>query len=195
MSRKKVAANGESASRRLMTPAQFGPPMTSAALARDCARARRGHARPRLPRRILRAGPGNSGVRPARLRSITSTMLSGLTRMVDQVHGLRQVLERRGNLHAEHFAALGIDGDNATAIPGPLQVAQHSPPELVGRSPAPTTAMLSGFRKLLMPFTVSIPHSVGQPTPTACAGSSFSHPATFARRHETYRVRRTRPPW
>ena len=146
MSRKNVLAQGLARSSRSMRPAQFGP-----AIVRPCAcassRSSRSRAWPssppsaKPPGRISRlrwplaaASRTTSRIRSGRT-TITASSQAGDTSDSDATTG-----------RPSSSPPLGLTGTMRPRYPDLSRLRSTAPPELVGRSPAPTTATLAGRR-------------------------------------------------
>ena len=146
MSRKNVLAQGLARSSRSMSPAQLGP-----AIVRPCACASSRSAR-------SRAWPSSppSAKPPGEHEEVVMAARRGFARHVEnQVrphHHYRQLAGRRHlrkgghDRQAEQLAALGFTGTMRPRYPDLRRLRSTAPPELPGRSPAPTTATLAGRR-------------------------------------------------
>ncbi len=77
-------------------------------------------------------------------------MLSGFTSTVTRSTGLSRSFSDTFAASPRISPPFGFTGTIRPLNPDASRLRNTAPPELVGRSPAPTTAMLVGFRKLLI---------------------------------------------
>ena len=146
MSRKNVLAHGLARSSRSMSPAQLGP-----AMVRPCVCASSRSARSRAcPSSPPSAKPPGSTSRLrcplAAASRTTSRIKSGRTTTTASSHAGETADNDGTTGRPSSSPPLGLTGTMRPRYPDLSRLRSTAPPELVGRSPAPTTATLAGRR-------------------------------------------------